>query len=234
MTPSQHTDDQPPSPASTIVIVDDHELFATSLLYALREAGLEATTLPVSHVSDLLGPATVDNPGLLLLDLNLGAREVTGGRTRLKGEELVAEFRQQGWRVLVITGSEDESQIAAAIAGGALGVVDKTDGLDHLLAAASTASTGQSLIADAERARWVVLHDRHRSAQRDRAERLSKLTPREREVLELIADGYRAAAIAHKLVVSISTVRAQIRSILVKTRSNSQMEAVALIRPRVT
>jgi DNA-binding CsgD family transcriptional regulator len=56
------------------------------------------------------------------------------------------------------------------------------------------------------------------------------LSPREREVLELLTEGMRAAAIAEYFVVSMPTVRTQIRSILAKLDVSSQLEAVALFR----
>jgi DNA-binding NarL/FixJ family response regulator len=223
---------------TSIVIVDDHELFAASLLLALRDAGWPATTLSVRQIPALLRstvsrtsrPGDSPSTGLILLDLDLGTQQAS--RTRLSGADLISELRDQGWHVLVVTGSEDEAHIAAAISNGALGVIDKSEDFSHLLAAVRTATTGQSLITDAERDKWTGLDERYCAERLERAERLCGLTPREREVLDLIADGYRAAAIAAHFVVSIATVRAQIRAILAKTKSNSQLEAAALIRPR--
>jgi DNA-binding NarL/FixJ family response regulator len=67
-----------------------------------------------------------------------------------------------------------------------------------------------------------------RQAERDAV--LDKLSNREREVLDLIVQGYRAGAIAKKSFVSMSTVRTQIRSILAKLKVSSQLEAVAFVR----
>ena len=66
--------------------------------------------------------------------------------------------------------------------------------------------------------------------ERALSRRLSRLSAREREVLELLAEGMRAAAIAEHFVVSMPTVRTQIRSILAKLDVSSQLEAVALFR----
>lgn len=59
---------------------------------------------------------------------------------------------------------------------------------------------------------------------------VARLTPRERAVLDRLAGGTRAAGIAAEFVVSVSTVRTQIRSILAKLEVSSQLEAVALVR----
>lgn len=232
-------DAQPHPQSISVVVIDDHTLFARSLLLVLREAGMCATALPVREVDTLWaspGGRDADRnglpggscPGLVLLDLDLGTQPETGAR--LSGVELISDLRGCGWHVLVLTGSEDQAHLAAAIAAGAMGVVEKTDDFERLLDAAQVASTGKSLITEDERARWVALDARYNAEKRERVERLSKLTPREREVLELIAEGCRAAAIASHFVVSISTVRAQIRAVLAKTKSSSQLEAAALLR----
>jgi DNA-binding NarL/FixJ family response regulator len=62
--------------------------------------------------------------------------------------------------------------------------------------------------------------------------RLGRLSRREREVFELLAQGHNAAKIAERFVVSMTTVRTQIRSGLAKLEVNSQLEAVALISRR--
>jgi DNA-binding NarL/FixJ family response regulator len=66
--------------------------------------------------------------------------------------------------------------------------------------------------------------------RRDIEEKLSRLTQREREVLAELARGHRAHAVAEKYVVSLATVRTQIRSVLSKLEVGSQLEAVALYR----
>lgn len=63
-----------------------------------------------------------------------------------------------------------------------------------------------------------------------RRKRLDRLTRREREILEPLARGERAAAIAQEAVVSLTTVRSHIRSILTKLEVNSHLEAAAMLR----
>lgn len=72
--------------------------------------------------------------------------------------------------------------------------------------------------------------NRARHAAQDLDRRLQLLTPREREIVGCLASGLRAAAIAEKFVVSVATVRTQIRSILAKLEVSSQLEVVALAR----
>jgi DNA-binding NarL/FixJ family response regulator len=85
-----------------------------------------------------------------------------------------------------------------------------------------------SLVSPAERADCVERHRRSRAAARRGAELVGRLSTRERQVLARLAAGVPASAIATEFVVSLATVRAQIRSVLAKLEVNSQLAAVAL------
>ncbi|WP_285588792.1 LuxR C-terminal-related transcriptional regulator [Actinomycetospora sp. NBRC 106378] len=203
-------------------MIDDHELFSTALIMALRGEGLHTFAVSVSDVGRFLGDADADT-GLVVLDLDLG-QDAEG--TYRHGADLVGRLRERGWAVLVVSGSVDEPGTAGAIAGGAIGSVPKSSSFDVLLPAAR----GVPLMTEAERREWVDLHRHYLARERELSRRLARLSRREREVLELLAEGRRAAAVAERLVVSMPTVRTQIRSILTKLEVSSQLEAVALFR----
>jgi DNA-binding NarL/FixJ family response regulator len=119
--------------------------------------------------------------------------------------------------------------VAAAIASGAIGLVPKSASFDRLMHSVVAATDDKPVMSEAEHRHWLALHLHYRAEETELSRRLSQLTGREREVLELLADGHRAAAIAERSVVSVATVRAQIRAILAKLEANSQLEAVALL-----
>jgi DNA-binding NarL/FixJ family response regulator len=75
----------------------------------------------------------------------------------------------------------------------------------------------------------VRLHQRLRGRRHEVTERLARLSTREREVLDQLAAGRGASAIAADATVSMSTVRAQIRSILAKLEVRTQLAAVAMV-----
>lgn len=209
-----------------VVVIDDHELFSTALTMALRGQGLEADTVPVGDLSELLdGPPAP--AGLVVLDLDLGRDDQGIYR---HGADLVKRLREQNWSVLVVSGSVDQPGTAAAIAGGAIGSVPKSSSFEVLLRTIMTAARGEPVMTEVEHREWVDRHRHYLARERDLSRRLARLSRREREVLELLADGLRAAAIAERLVVSMPTVRTQIRSILTKLEVGSQLEAVALLR----
>lgn len=207
----------------TVVVVDDHSMVAVSLAMALRGRGLEAAAV---SPEDFAG--RIDDPappgGLVLLDLDLG-----GGAD---GARLVPRLRRSGWRVLLVTGSTDETRIAVAVAAGAVGRVRKSAPFDELVATAVRVASGRPVISDQERARMEIVARTAGAAAKREQDRWERLTPRELQIAERIAAGRRPAAIAKEFVVSIATVRTQIRSILSKLEVTSQLEVAAMARAR--
>lgn len=225
-------DGEQPTPAGRrypVLIVDDHELFSTTLCMALRGEGFDASTLSVGDVQEFLDrpPDAADRGGLVVLDLDL-SRNAEG--RYVSGADLVERLQARRWRALVVTGSADQPGIATAIAAGALGYVPKSCSFAVLLQTVITAAQGSPVMSAVERHEWNERHRRYQAQERELSRRLSRLTPREREVLELLSAGMRAAAIAEHFVVTMPTVRTQIRSILSKLEVGSQLEAVAMLR----
>ena len=209
-------------------IIDDHELFTTTLTMALRSEGFDARSLPVADVADFVSRPATDRAGLVVLDLHL-ARDADG--RYIHGAGLVGGLRAALWKVLVVSGSVDEPGTASAIAAGAIGAVTKSRSFAELLRTVITAAGGTTpVMSAAEHHQWLERHRHYREQERELSRRLARLSHREREVLELLAAGMRAAAIAEHFVVSMPTVRTRIRSLLSKLEVSSQLEAVALLR----
>ena len=214
-----------------ILIIDDHKLFSTSLAIALRSEGFDARTLDVAGVEGFLEQSATTPTGLVVLDLDLG-RDANG--RQVNGADLTEAIRAPGWMVLVVSGNDDGPGIAAAIAAGAIGYIPKSLSLDVLLETVVTAAEHAPVITDAEHRAWLDVHRNHLAQERLLTRRLARLSPREREVHRLLAEGMRAAAIAEHFVVSMPTVRSQIQSILTKLEVGSQLEAAALFRHQST
>ncbi|MCX6464755.1 MAG: helix-turn-helix transcriptional regulator [Pseudonocardiales bacterium] len=214
-------------PDATVLIVDDHELVATSLALGLRAEGLVARHQEVRGAAEVLAAAGALVPGLVLLDLDLGR---DAQRRPVDGVRLVEPLRAAGWRVVVLSGTTDRARIGAALAAGAVAAVPKAAPFPRLLAAVRAALAGQEVMPAQRRRELVEVYERQQADHADLAERLRRLTPREREVLAHLAAGRRAQAVADTFVVSLATVRTQIRSIFTKLEVSSQIEAVALYR----
>jgi RNA polymerase sigma factor (sigma-70 family) len=210
------------------LIIDDHALFGATLGLALVSKGLAAKHLPViGGVQTILDQVDRVASGLVILDLYLG---YTCGGRRIHGVELVAPLRARGWTVLVIADSEALSQAGAAVAAGATGVVSKSGSFEVLLEVVLSAASGKDVISERTRRDLLALHHKSQSQQQRLCQRLERLSPREREVLDLLARGYRISVIAERFVVSRNTVRSQVRAILTKLDVKSQLEAAAFLR----
>jgi DNA-binding NarL/FixJ family response regulator len=210
-----------------VLIVDDHELVGTSLLLNLRGEGLDAHLTSRGGADAILAAAARLTPGLVLLDLDLG-RDAAG--RPLDGTQLVPPLSAAGWTVIILSGSSDHVGIGSALDAGAVAWVPKNAPLPALLAAVRAAQEGRPVMAADRRERLVALSRQRTTERAVVTKKLAKLTQREREVLAQLAQGRRAQAVADHFVVSLATVRTQIRAVLSKLEVSSQLEAVAIYR----
>jgi DNA-binding NarL/FixJ family response regulator len=213
-------------PAS-VLVVDDHELVATSLVLSLRAEGVDAHRIRPAAERGILAEAASLRPGLVLLDLDLG-RDAEGNR--IDGVDLVGPLLGAGWQVLVLSGSADPARVGSALDAGALAWVPKNAPFPTLLGAVREAVAGRPVMSADRRQRFIDLARKRGQERRELSDKLGRLTAREREVLAELARGKRAQAVADHFVVSLATVRTQIRAVLTKLEVGSQLEAVALYR----
>ena len=206
-----------------LLIVEDHQLLAHSLGAALTDEGLDVRLVDGPTSDDILAAADEHQPDLVLLDLDLGQR--LGNSV-----PLIRPMVERGNRVVMLTGSMDQAELAACVEQGAVGVLNKSISFDALLAAVREALSEGTLLSSHQREEFLSVLRRSRRAQADRFAPFRSLTPREQEVLLSLMDGVAAETIAKRSFVSVATVRSQIRSILAKLGVNSQLAAVALAR----
>jgi DNA-binding NarL/FixJ family response regulator len=219
-----------PSTGYPVLVVDDHELFSTALTAAFRAHGFDARHVSAAGLRDFLARRAHGSTGLALLDLEADFGPADAFRPWASGSRLVRSLCELGWKVLAVSSSRDTLEVAAAIACGAIGSLSKSTSFDDLVDTVVTASEDRAVMSDAEHRAWLHRHRRARERELALSRLLDRLSIREREVLEMLTEGHRAAAIAEGSVVSITTVRSQIRAILTKLEVNSQLEAIALLR----
>jgi DNA-binding NarL/FixJ family response regulator len=224
MSISSYTGSALPDP--TVLIIDDHELVATSLAMTLRSAGLQARRHAVRSREGVLVATATMQPGVVLLDLDLG-REPDG--TPIDGITLIEGLCRSGWRVLALSGTSDDARIGTALAAGALAGIPKSAALPVLVTAVRRATQGLEVMHPARRRQLIEAHTRQHDRGVVLGRRLAKLSERERAVLDRLARGRRAQSIADEFVVSVATVRTQVRAILSKLEVGSQLEAVSLL-----
>lgn len=204
-----------------VLVVDDHPLFRDGVRTALSGAeGLEVVG-EAEDVASAHAAVAALGPDVVLMDLNL-----PDGSGIDATRDLLA--RHPGLRVLVMTMSTDDDAVVAAMRAGARGYVVKGAGRRDLVEAVRTVATGGAVfgreVADRLTAYFSGL------AAVPGREAFPQLTEREREVLELLAQGRDNRGIARALVLSDKTVRNHVSNILTKLEVDSRGEAVVRAR----
>ena len=196
-----------------IVLVDDHELFRAGvrgelagLVEIVGEAGSVAEATPLIRELD---------PDVVLLDVHLP----DGG-----GEAVIAGVAPErpAVKFLALSVSDAAEDVIAVIRAGARGYVTKTISRDELFDAMRRVSDGDAVFSP--RLAGFVLDAFRTGEPLGADEELETLTPREREVLQLIARGYLYKEIAARLHLSVKTVEAHVSSVLRKLQLSTRHE----------
>lgn len=205
----------PEAPPITVLIVDDEPLVRQGLRSILEgedgivivgeaEDGAQAVALTRSL-----------EPKVVCMDVRMP--DVDG----IRATELVLALPRPP-RVLVITTFASDDYVFAALRAGAAGFVLKRAGADELVAAVRSVATGDSLLFPAAVRDMALRQNRVETYDGE------PLTARERDVLELMAEGLTNAAIAGRLVIGIETVRTHVSALLRKLEARDRTHAVVL------
>jgi DNA-binding NarL/FixJ family response regulator len=210
---------QPTEPIR-VLIVEDHRLVAEGLqavLSAYRDIQLVGVAGSVAEAVRLDADSP---PDVILMDFRLPDGT---------GADAAVRIRKQHRSVAVVFLSTDDSEeaLVAAVRAGGCGYLSKSHAAAEVAAAVRRAAEGEMLIPAA---RLASLLARAQDRAQDEAERrrlLGELTPREKEILGLMAGGMDNRAIASRLSISFTTVRGHVQNILEKLDAHSKLEAVA-------
>lgn len=205
--------------AIRLVVVDDHPMFRKGLVGLLRD---EADFQVVGQAAD--GEQAVRlvqgrQPDVVLMDLMMpGVDGVEATRRLLE--------MTPGARVLMLTISEDDEDLLAAIRAGARGYILKNADADELFQAIRRVHAGEAVLASAVTLRVL---EAVRAAPPPPAP-ATPLTPREREVAWLLARGATNREIAETLFISKNTVKTHVSNILEKLDIQSRRQVAAYVR----
>lgn len=205
----------------TVLLVDDHPLLRDGVRGALERDPQLAVVAEAGTVAECVPAAAEHQPDVVLLDLSLPDGS---GLTALPALHDVAPDAA----VLVLTSSGDQETVRAALRAGARGYVVKGAAGDQLVAAVRAAARGQ-LVLDPEVADAVLAPLRTGPPP---TEPFPELSPREREVLALLARGHGTDAIARALFLSPKTVRNHLSHTYAVLGVADRAQAVAVARDR--
>lgn len=197
-----------------MIVLDDHELVGVALRSVLEAAGDHHELHITSDPDRALSLASTASESVVVLE-----RRINGDTD---GIELLATFtrRAPGARMVYLSSSYDDNTLRRILAGGAAGCLLKSQPVVELVEAIRNVAGGQVVIA-AELMTRVVQLTRSTNGQDQ------LLSPREIEVLQLLAYGATTEQIAEQLFISVNTVRNHIRRIIQKLQVHSRLEAAA-------
>jgi DNA-binding NarL/FixJ family response regulator len=197
-----------------IVIIDDHPIVRAGMRQVLATAAEMTVVAEGATGADALRLTAEHQPNVLTLDVNL---------PDMSGMEVTRRLRalDTPTAILILTVHDDQQTALALWESGAAGYVLKDDALETLVAAVRTVARGESWLSPTIAGK-VVGRIRGETAP----EQLSPLTPRELEVLRLLAQGLDNDTIAQQLILTRRTVQNHVSAIYSKLGVTSRAEAV--------
>src|SRR5262245_9553422 len=215
-----------------VVVADDQEIVREGFAALL---GTEPDVEVVGTAADgeeAVRVCRAERPDVVLMDVRMPGLDGIEATRQLAGD---GRGRP---RVLILTTFDLDEYVYDALGAGASGFLLKDVTAEQLFDAVRVVDAGEALLAPAVTRRLIAEFARLRPQSPTRPERLGELTPRETEVLRLVAEGLSNAEIAERLVVTKETVKTHVSRILAKLglRDRSQAVVVAyetgLVAPR--
>ncbi len=197
-----------------ILIVDDHSVVRSGLGAFLQVFDDFELVGEASNGREAVSECELKLPDVILMDLVMP--EMDGAQAT----QVIRE-RFPNTQVIVLTSFKEENLIESALQAGAIGYLLKNVSADELAGAIRSASIGRPTLAP--EATQALIRASGRKQDHD-----SDLTPREKEVLKMMIDGLSNPEIAQKMIVSRSTVKFHVSSILSKLNVSGRTEAVAV------
>lgn len=201
-----------------VLIADDDELMRAGLAAVLSSDDEIEVVGEAATGREAVALAHRRDPDVVLMDVRMPDLDGIAATRELAGAAPSA-------RVLILTTFEEDDYIFGGLQAGASGFLLKRTRPEELIRAVHTIAAGESLLSPSVTRRVIDRMARHLSPEHD-ATTAEQLTPREQEVLELLAGGLSNAEIAGALVIEESTVKTHVKRILMKLGLRDRVQAV--------
>jgi DNA-binding NarL/FixJ family response regulator len=201
-----------------VLVADDHPIFRAGLSMALRLSGSVEIVGEASSGIEAVAATAELHPDVVMMDLNMP--DLNGiDATR----QIIAGHPETG--ILVLTMVEDDESVLSAMRAGARGYLLKGADVDEIVRAIEAVARGEAMLGPSVARQLIAFVASPRTP-----EPFPELTPRERELLELIAQGWSNARIAEHFTLSTKTVRNHVSNILGKLRLHDRSQAIVRAR----
>jgi DNA-binding NarL/FixJ family response regulator len=202
-----------------VLLVDDDDLMRAGLRSVLSSDASIEVVGEAADGREAVQRARELRPDIVLMDVRMpNVDGIAGTRDVLAASSDV--------KVVILTTFEEDDYIFGALSAGASGFLLKRTSPEELIGALHAIAAGDSLLSPSVTRRVIERMARQPTVDASSTARLEMLTPREREVLQLVARGLSNAEIAAALVVEESTVKTHVKRILMKLRLRDRVQAV--------
>jgi DNA-binding NarL/FixJ family response regulator len=207
------------TPGPRVVVADDQTLVRSGFRLILNAAGIQVVA-EAADGKEAVTTVLKHRPDVVLMDIRMPAMDGLEATRHI----LAAAKPDDDIRIIILTTFDLDRYVYAALAAGASGFLLKDVSPEHLVAAVRLVRTGDALLAPSITRRLVERFSPRCPVDHD----MSALTPRELEVLGLIARGLSNAELATALTLSEATVKTHVARILTKLQLRDRVQAVVL------
>ena len=199
-----------------VLIVEDHQVVAEGLAALINDQPDMKVIGSAGSVADSVARVVELKPDLVLVDFRL--TDGTGADAAIAIRQVRPETK-----LIFLTREDTDAARFAALESGASGFIHKSRAAQDVVDAIRTVAEGGSLFTPRSIAQLL-------NSRREVETQLERLTPREKEVLRMMAEGVSSREIASRLGISYTTVRTHIRSLGSKMGVHSKLEAIVKAR----
>jgi DNA-binding NarL/FixJ family response regulator len=207
-----------------VLIADDQELVRTGFAMILRAAGIPVVG-QAANGREAVALAHELRPDVVLMDIRMP--EMDGFEAT---RTILADLPVEGptARIIILTTFDVDGYVYDALVAGASGFLLKDVSAPHLANAVRLVMTGDALLAPAITRRLVERHSGRTSKSAANMSRLGTLTPRELDILKVVASGLSNSEIARQLNLSEATVKTHVSNVLMKLGVRDRVQAVVI------
>jgi len=209
------------SPSLRVLVADDQELVRAGFRLILEAAGLTVVG-EAGDGAEALALAAAERPDIVLMDIRMPVMDGLAATRQLTAPG------SGGPKVVILTTFDLDDYVYEALRAGASGFLLKDAPRADLIAAVRVAAAGDALLAPSVTRRLIEAFAMRPAQAAPSPARLASLTPRERDILLLVARGQSNIEIAQALVVSEATVKTHVAHLLAKLGLRDRVQAVIL------